>query len=200
MILPTLKTIDPGHGGYDGGVTGLTQHVRECDVNLSVAQYLAAYLRQKGYRVVMTRLDDRAPVEAGSLKRRDMDLRLNTINQSKAVLAVSIHCNFYPSAYRRGIQVFYNKDADLDLATAMQNHLNQTQNQPTIGRQFAPLWGDYYLLAHAECPAVIVECGFLSNREDEALLADANYRMTLAYQMYAAIDGMFAQEKAALYQ
>ena len=115
--------IDPGHGGYDGGVTGLELHLRESDVNLSVSKYLATYLRGKGYRVVMTRSSDRSPVETGSVKRRDMDMRLSTIAAAKADVAVSIHCNFYPSKYRRGIQVFYDKESDLPLAEALQNHL-----------------------------------------------------------------------------
>lgn len=188
--------IDPGHGGYDGGVTGLELHLRESDVNLSVAKYLATYLRGKGYRVVMTRSSDRSPVETGSVKRRDMDMRLSTIAAAKADVAVSIHCNFYPSKYRRGIQVFYDKESDLPLAEALQNHLNVTQNLPTVGRQFAPLWGDYYLLAHAPCPAAIVECGFLSNAQDETLLADENYRMTLAYQIFVAIDSAYGDGDA----
>jgi N-acetylmuramoyl-L-alanine amidase len=184
--------IDAGHGGYDGGVTGLTTHIKESDVNLSIALYLAAYLKAKGYRVVLTRDKDRSPVETGSLKRQDMDMRLATIESANADIAVSLHCNFYPSVYRRGIQVFYDKAADLPLAEALQNHLNKTQNLPDVGRQFAPLWGDYYLLKKASCPAAIIECGFLSNPEDECLLKDADYRMTLAYQIYVAIDGIYA--------
>ena len=188
--------IDPGHGGYDGGVTGLRLRLKESDVNLSVAKYLATYLKNNGYKVVLTRSGDRSPVEAGSMKRRDMDLRLAAIEGAKADIAVSIHCNFYPSKYRRGIQVFYDKESDLTLAETIQNHLNETQNLPNVGRQFAPLWGDYYLLKNAPCPAAIVECGFLSNAEDEALLADENYRMTLAYQIYLAIDSMYPKEDA----
>ncbi|MBQ4443453.1 MAG: N-acetylmuramoyl-L-alanine amidase [Clostridia bacterium] len=191
-----VVAIDAGHGGYDGGVTGLRLHLKESDVNLSVAKYLEAYLRGAGYKTVMTRRTDRAPVEAGSLKRRDMDMRLNAIEGAKADLAVSVHCNFYPSEYRRGIQVFYDKKEDMPLAEAIQSHLNRTQNLPNVGRQFEPLWGDYYLLKNAPCPAAIVECGFLSNREDEALLADENYRMTLAYQIYLAIDSMYAGNAA----
>ena len=100
--------IDAGHGGYDGGVTGLTRHIKESDVNLSIAHYLDAYLSGKGYKTVLTRSSDRAPVETGSLKRRDMDMRLTTIKNANADIAISIHCNFYPSKYRRGIQVFYS--------------------------------------------------------------------------------------------
>lgn len=188
--------IDPGHGGYDGGVTGLRLGIKESDVNLSIAKYLAQYLKGKGYKVVMTRTTDRSPVEAGSMKRRDMDLRIAAIEGAKADVAVSIHCNFYPSKYRRGIQVFYDKQADLTLAESLQNHLNETENLPTVGRQFAPLWGDYYLLANAPCPAAIIECGFLSNEEDEALLADERYRMTLAYQICLAIDTAYGNPDA----
>ena len=187
---PVTVVLDAGHGGYDGGVKGLRTGVKESDINLSIAQYTRAYLSENGYRVVLTREQDRALVETGSLKRRDMDMRLAVIRGANAHLTVSIHCNFYPSAYRRGIQVFYTKDADMPLAAALQTHLNDTLNQPTLERGFAPLWGDYYLLAGAPCPAAIVECGFLSNAEDEALLVNANYRMTLAYQIYCAIDSL----------
>lgn len=190
--------IDPGHGGYDGGVSGLVTHVKESDVNLSIALYLATYLRGKGYRVVLTRDRDRAPVEAGALKRRDMDMRLATARNAATDILVSIHCNFYPSAYRRGIQVFYGKEADIPLAERIQATLNDTCNLPDVGRGFSPLWGDYYLLSHAHCPAVIVECGFLSNREDEALLTDAAYRMTLAYHIFSAIDADYGEDAAAI--
>ena len=193
---PIVVAIDAGHGGYDGGVTGLERGIKESDVNLSVATYLNAYLQGAGYKTVMTRTSDRAPVETGSLKRRDMDMRLAAIRGGGADIVVSIHCNFYPSAYRRGIQVFYDKANDLPLAEALQTHLNETQNLPTVGRQFAPLWGDYYLLKNAPCPAAIVECGFLSNREDEGLLSDANYRMTLAYQIFVAIDEVYGASAA----
>ena len=190
---PITVVLDAGHGGYDGGVKGLDTGAKESDINLSIVLYTRAYLVENGYRVVLTRDRDRALVEAGSMKRRDMDMRLAVIRGANAHLAVSIHCNFYPSAYRRGIQVFYNKDEDMPLAAALQSHLNDTLNQPTLGRDFAPLWGDYYLLAQAPCPAAIVECGFLSNAQDEALLVNANYRMTLAYQIYRAIDSLSAQ-------
>lgn len=194
-----VVAIDPGHGGYDGGVCGLITHVRESDINLSIALYLATYLRNMCYQVVLTRDKDKSPVEAGSLKRRDMDMRLAVATGAAADLLVSIHCNFYPSTHRRGVQVFYDKDVDLPLATQLQNYLNDACNTPTVGRQFAPLWGDYYLLAHAPCPAAIVECGFLSNPEDEALLTDSHYRMTLAYQIACAIRNHGAStENAAL--
>lgn len=194
---PLCIAIDAGHGGYDGGVTGLTYGVKESDVNLSVALYLATYLRNAGYRTVLTRTRDQSPVEAtvsgkdravGAKKVRDMDLRLQTVRQSSCAVLVSVHCNFYPSSYRRGIQVFYHKSSDEQLAQCLQAVCNQTLNRQEIGRDFSPLWGDYYLLAKAPCPSAIVECGFLSNAQDEALLCDANYRMTLAYRLCQAIE------------
>lgn len=179
--------IDAGHGGYDHGVSGLDSGVRESDVNLSIATYLARYLQGRGYRVVMTRTKDVALVEATSLKRADMDKRLELIAESNAQLVISLHCNFYPSRYRRGIQVFYGKGDDQVLAATLQDHLNNTLNLPTLDRQFSSLWGDYYLLNHAPCPSVIVECGFLSNSQDEALLCTENYRMLVAYQLFCGL-------------
>ena len=194
---PVCIGIDPGHGGYDAGVKGIRSDVRECDINLSIATYLGTYLRNAGYRVVYTRTRDRSPVEnaiaatdsiaAGARKVRDMQLRLSAWHNADCVLGVSIHCNYYPSAYRRGLQVFYTKDADLMLATTLQQGLNRALNQPQIGRDLQPLWGDYYLPAHAQCPCAIVECGFLSNADDEQLLCDATYRMTVAYRLCCGI-------------
>ena len=198
LAQPLCIGIDPGHGGYDGGVKGLRTGMRECDVNLSVATYLAAYLQGAGYRVVLTRTQDKSPVEeglsaakdltAGSKKVRDMQLRLQRVHGADCALLVSVHCNFYPSSYRRGIQVFYSKQADLPLAQALQDRLNDALNTEQVGRAFEPLWGDYYLPLHADCPTAIVECGFLSNPQDEELLSAETYRMGVAYHLFCAIE------------
>ena len=208
MASPLCIGIDPGHGGYDAGVKGLQTGVRECDINLSIATYLGVYLRGAGYRVVYTRTTDRSPVESlptatdsiatGARKLRDMRLRLSAWQSGDVALGVSLHCNFYPSHYRRGLQVFYGKDADLALATALQQGLNNSLNRPRIGRDLQPLWGDYYLPANAVCPTAIVECGFLSNAEDEALLCDDTYRMTVAYQLCCAIRAFCGEDVLAI--
>ena len=176
--------IDPGHGGYDGGVKGVVSGVEEATVNLAVAKLLKAYFESDGYKVVMTRSED--VLSSVSRKQEDMRARVKLINGSKSKLLVSLHVNYYSSSSRRGIQVFYNKEKDVPLAECLQTALNR-MNASETGRNFSALAGDYYILANSDCPAALVECGFFSNPQDEELLLDENYRMRLAYEMFSAI-------------
>lgn len=178
--------IDAGHGGYDGGVTGVTSGVKEAAVNLAIATLLKGYFESDGYKVVMTRTRDEA-LTASTKKQEDMKARASVVNKAAPLLLISLHVNYYPSSSRRGIQTFYSKEKDIPLAETIQKRLNATMNIPTLSRSFSPLAEDYYLLSNVDCPAAIVECGFFSNREDEALLLDENYRMRLAFEIFSAI-------------
>ena len=189
VLANTLETkqiivLDAGHGGYDGGVSGLTSKVKESTINLELVKLLKGYLESDGYKVVLTRTKDEA---LGDTKRSDMKKRIEIINKSHCALLVSIHVNFYPSKYRRGIQTFFNKKEDEMLAKSLQESLNVSLNKPTLDRNFSALWGDYYILANAKVPATIIETGFLSNPEDEELLLTPSYRMILAYQIFVGI-------------
>lgn len=175
--------IDAGHGGYDGGVRGVTSGVREADVNLALAQLLKGYFESDGYTVVLTREKDTALTTA-TRKQEDMAARVKIVEDCSPQFLISLHVNYYPSASRRGIQVFFTKDIDRKLAETLQGSLNESLNQPTIGRNFSALAADYYLLAHVTCPAALIECGFFSNAQDEALLLDENYRMRLAFEIF----------------
>ena len=180
--------LDPGHGGSDRGCKGLELGIVESHVNLSVARYAQAYLTDWGYKVVLTRTGDKALVSpTATYKRQDMDKRLQLVADEGAQLVVSIHCNSYPASSRRGTQVFWYKQQDEALAATLQTRLNEGLNAANGLRGYQPLWGDYYLARYAPCPAAIVECGFLSNREDEALLADEKYRMLVGYQIAIGI-------------
>lgn len=192
---PDTIVIDPGHGGYDGGVKGLTSGISESTVNLEIAKLVKGYLESDGYRVVMTRTKD---VALGNTKRIDMKKRIEMINASNCLLAVSIHVNFYPSSYRRGIQTFFNKKIDEDLAKAMQETLNSALNIPTLDRGFSALWGDYYILAKSKCPATIIETGFISNSQDEKQLLSKEYRMILAFHIFSGIKKYIANDVSSL--
>ncbi len=181
---PITIVLDAGHGGYDGGVKGLNSGIKESTINLEMANLVKGYLESDGYRVVMTRTED---VALGTSKKSDMKKRIEMINASNCLLVVSIHVNFYPSSYRRGIQTFFNKSMDEELAKMMQETLNSALNIPTLDRGFASLWGDYYILAKSKCPATIVETGFISNSKDEEQLLSAEYRMVLAFHIYSGI-------------
>lgn len=126
-----------------------------------------------------------------------MKKRIEMINASNCLLAVSIHVNFYPSSYRRGIQTFFNKKIDEELAKTMQETLNSALNIPTIDRGFSALWGDYYILAKSKCPATIIETGFISNNQDEKQLLSKEYRMILAFHIFNGIKKYIANSTSS---
>ena len=173
--------IDAGHGGIDGGVVGVETGTKESDVNLSMSRLLQKELEEAGFYVVQTR-----PTSAGlygtattGYKKRDMKKRAEIINENAPVMVISVHQNFFSLRSRRGAQVFFREtnEASRALAGAMQTALN---NMPECVRKSEPLAGDYYILNCSDFPSVIVECGFLSNAEDEALLVTEEYQEKIA--------------------
>lgn len=172
--------IDAGHGGTDGGVFGVESGVSEAEVNLSVAYFLKNALEKYDIIVVMTREGKRILDGEGS-KKEDFEIRKEIINSQKPNAVVSIHQNKFPDASRRGSQVFFNNlnEGGRTLANAVQKSLNEI-NLENVGREFSALKGDYYILNCSNYPSCIVECGFLSNHDDEKLLLDPKYREKLA--------------------
>ena len=173
--------IDAGHGGVDGGVVGKTSGRKESDINLSISRYLQEEFEEAGFLVVQTR-----PTEAGlygmataGYKRRDMQKRAEIINSNSPALMISVHQTFFSLSSRRGAQVFFreNSENSRTLACSIQSALN---NMPECVKKTDALKGDYYVLNCNDFPAVIVECGFLSNAEDEALLLSREYQKRLA--------------------
>ena len=177
--------IDAGHGGIDGGALGVITGVRESDINLLIAKKLKSTFEDSGFIVVMTRESDEGlygTTDPG-FKKRDLKAREKILNQTLADLAVSIHLNTYLSKSRRGAQVFYNKKIKESkrLAGLIQSRLNGVGRMARLSN---PLFGDYYLLNQSKVPTVIVECGFLSNPEDEELLLSEDYRADICYAIY----------------
>ena len=154
--------IDAGHGGIDGGASGVTTGVRESDINLLIAKSLKKLYENSGFSVVMIRSADEGlygSTEPG-FKKRDLEKRVEIINSSRADFLVSIHLNVYSSPSRRGAQAFYKKGDKLSekLAKQIQARIN---GLGVVPRLYNALWGDYYLLNESKIPSVIVECGFL---------------------------------------
>ncbi|MBO4554280.1 MAG: N-acetylmuramoyl-L-alanine amidase, partial [Clostridia bacterium] len=145
-----------------------------------------------GVFVVYTRTNDTALklVESNTRKRSDMFSRGKIINDANADAVVSIHANYFPSEVRRGAQAFFErKDAEsFRLATAVQDALN-VLNLENTKRTYSSLTAEKYILACSPSPSIIVECGFLSNPQDEKLLQDADYLVLLAR---AIAEGIFA--------
>ena len=173
--------IDAGHGGIDGGASGVNTNVRESDINLLIAKKLENLFSSSGFNTVMTRTGDYGlygTTDPG-FKMRDLVKRVEIINGSGAEIAISIHLNVYTASYRRGAQAFYKKGDEKAqrFAKNIQNRINGMRLSPRI---LSALSGDYYLLNQSKIPMVIVECGFLSNQEDEKLLLSEEYRTDMA--------------------
>ena len=177
--------IDAGHGGIDGGVTGRTTGAVESELNLLVAKLLKEDFEAAGFNVVMTRTTSAGLYKTSysSLKKTDMLNRKRIIEDAGASAVISVHMNECPYPSRRGAQTFHKADDKESnaLAVCIQSELDAL---PESSRSCPVLKGDYYVLNVSPCPAVLVECGFLSNEEDEALLIKDEYREKLSYAIF----------------
>lgn len=191
--------LDAGHGGIDGGVTGKTTGVKESELNLSITLVLKEVLSDMGFDVTLTRKTDAGLYDttAKGFKKRDMQRRKEIIQETDPSLVVSIHQNFYPSRSSRGAQVFYSKanERAKTLATALQSRLNGAYQAQGAKKRNA-MTGQYFMLECCEAPSVIVECGFLSNPADEALLATSAWQRTLAENIAAGIMDYLTEQTA----
>ena len=174
--------VDAGHGGDDPGKIG-TAGTLEKEINLAIAKRLEALLKQADVAVVMTRTDNNGLYDenASGKKVQDMKRRVSMMEEAKADLAVSIHQNSLPSSKRtHGAQVFYGiEEGSAALANAVQRLLNETVN---LENQKAEKSIDpsIYLMKNVTAPAILIECGFLSNENETALLKSADYQQKLA--------------------
>ena len=172
--------IDAGHGGYDPGKIGITGRL-EKDINLEIALKLKKHLEDNNIKVVMTRIEDVSMCgdegnEVSSKKSADMRKRVEIVNTANANLCVSIHQNSYESKDVKGAQVFYySKSEDgKKFAELLQGIIKSDVDGKN--KRMAKENSSYYMLRKVECPAVIVECGFLSNWEEATELADEFYQ------------------------
>lgn len=180
--------LDAGHGGIDGGVSGVNTGVKESELNLAVVKKLEDLLIGAGMSVILTRNGSAGlyGIATKNLKRKDMEKRKEIIEKSNATLVVSVHMNKYALKSRRGAQVFYKPSDEKGklLANCVQSELNDMQE---VTRKFNCLSGDYYILNCSSVPSIIAECGFLSNPEDEVLLVTDEYQSKLAYAIFKGI-------------
>ncbi|HIR28571.1 MAG TPA: N-acetylmuramoyl-L-alanine amidase [Candidatus Choladousia intestinigallinarum] len=169
--------LDPGHGGRDPGMTGSTG-VNEKELNLVYAKKLKELLEQAGYEVIMTRETEEGlyDEDAANKKAQDMQRRCALIEEVKPLLTVSIHQNSYQDSSVRGPQVFYYEHSTegQKLASMIQKQLNEELTETTSRQEKAN--STYYILKQSKGTAVIVECGFLTNPQEEALLIQEDYQ------------------------
>ncbi|MCI8734738.1 MAG: N-acetylmuramoyl-L-alanine amidase [Clostridia bacterium] len=177
--------IDAGHGGIDAGVRGVKTDVKESDLNLAISKKLKGYFEGAGFKAVLTRSDNGGlyGLSTSGFKMRDMKKRKQIIEENSADMVISIHQNKCPIPSRRGGTVFFDKGRENGkrLAESIQNSLNGMEECASKNEALA---GDYYMLKCTENPSVIVECGFLSNTEDEKLLISEDYQSRLAYAVF----------------
>ena len=173
--------IDAGHGGEDGGATSCTG-LLESNINLEISLRLNDLMHLLGLKTRMIRTTDISVYTEGETiaakKVSDLKERVRIINSTKNAVLVSIHQNYFEQEQYAGAQVFYGKnESGKLLAMQIQNSLVHTLNSGSK-RTIKPAAG-IYLMQHVTCPAILIECGFLSNFEEEFKLRDPQYQKNL---------------------
>lgn len=183
--------IDAGHGGEDGGAVGSSPEILEKNINLSIAIKLEKLFLLTDIKSVMTRNDDRLLCSengSGNKKTQDLQNRVKIAESFSTPLFVSIHQNKFPLEKYKGLQVYYSKNNEDSkiFAELIQNKAVENLQKDNT-RKIKPAGRNIYVLHKLTCPAVLVECGFLSNREEEALLGSDEYRQRVAFTVFSAV-------------
>lgn len=182
--------IDAGHGGEDGGAVSVSGAV-ESQINLAIALRLDALLGLYGVDTVLLRSSDISlhDSDADTLREKkvsDLHNRVATIEALENPTVISIHQNTYPSERYHGAQVFYaNGELSLPLAQLTQTTLREALD-PENQRKPAAVAENVYLMNHISCRAILVECGFLSNPQEDLLLQSPEYQTKLAAALAGA--------------
>lgn len=187
-VQQTVVVIDAGHGGKDPGKVSIDGAL-EKDINLSIALRLKTLLEQNGIVVVLTRETDKdlASENASNRKNEDLKARIALISETSPEIMVSIHQNSFPEEDVDGAQTFYaaGSESGKQLANILQKNIKKEIKDDN--HRVAKANKEYYLLKKAECPAVIVECGFLSNPREASLLTSEEYQEKLAFAIHLGI-------------
>lgn len=189
--------IDPGHGGEDGGATSCSG-ILESKLNLDIALRLDDMMHLLGIKTMMIRDTDRSIYTKGETiaqkKVSDLRERVRIINDTDKAVLISIHQNTFPDGRYWGSQVFYaNTTGSKELAVLMQHQL-QSSLMPTNNRKCKQSSG-IYLMEHIQCTGILLECGFLSNPEEEAILRDGEYQKDLCAVIASVCSQYLYQQK-----
>ncbi len=186
------------HGGFDGGAVASDGTV-EKNINLEITLTLASFLRQSGFKVILTReadvsTDDVETEKIPTRKKSDLKNRLNLMKDYKDAVFVSVHLNKFTTSAASGSQVFYSKvDGSKELGDSIQKSIINLL-QPDNTRVNKQATSSTYLLYHATIPTVLVECGFLSNKAELERLKDKDYQNKMAFSIYCGMLEYFKGE------
>lgn len=181
--------IDPGHGGADGGAVSESGS-KESEINLAIALKLRDLAGFFGVDTIMTREAEEIPYpeSAGTIREKklyDQNSRVDLVNSTENAILISVHQNNYPDASPSGGQIFYTEnECSMALAGNIQE-IFASALSPESTRAANIIGDDIYLFREISCPAVLVECGFMSNPGDFALLNTESYRNKLALVIMA---------------
>lgn len=186
--------IDAGHGGRDGGASADDDGTLEKDLNLAVAKKLKALLESADVRVVMTRETDieLADPDSPHKKRDDLSARAELAEGAENAIFVSIHMNKFPVGKYSGLQVYYSENNAESRALAEMIQKGARDAFTAMPARAVKPAKDIYLMERLEIPAVLVECGFLSNYAEKELLKTEAYQQKLAIAIFASILGHLA--------
>ncbi|MEG1730060.1 MAG: N-acetylmuramoyl-L-alanine amidase [Oscillospiraceae bacterium] len=188
--MPMVLVIDPGHGGEDGGAVS-KEGTLESQINLDISRRIAALAGFTGTACVLTRESNEIdyPAEAKTVARRkayDLKARAKLINATDGGVLISVHQNHFTHSSPHGPQVFYaTTEGSNELGSQVQLALN-TALLPENRRLASPVAKNIYLFKHVSCPAVLAECGFLSNPLEAKLLATESYRLKISFALICA--------------
>lgn len=197
VLRPTI-ILDAGHGGFDGGAVANDGTV-EKNINLEITLCLAEFLRQSGYEVIFTRESDVSTdnVESDRIstrKKSDLQNRLKLMNDYPDAVFISIHLNKFTTSAANGSQVFYGSKNENSkfLGEKVQEKIISFL-QPYNKRANKQATDSTYILHNAEIPAILVECGFLSNASDLEKLKTKEYQTEMAFCIFCGIIEYFSK-------
>ena len=189
--------IDPGHGGVDLGASG-DLNIGEAPINLAISEKLMRFLEGSGFDVEMTRYDDMGLYTSKSTtirakKNEDLQNRVDKINNSNADLVVSIHLNSFTEEKYHGAHVFYQKNNNIGKSAAfilqdnLKNILDESNNRvPQVKTNIR-------IMDDTQLPVVLIECGFLSNHEEEKKLVTDEYQEKISWAIYSGLLKYFSE-------
>ncbi len=171
--------------------------MNEKDINIDIAQKLCLFLEEAGADVYFTRNDDEA---LGQTKSEDMKKRISVVDESNADIMISIHQNAYPSENVKGAQTFYFKGSNGGKALAEKIQASLISALDEKNKRTAKENTSYYIIKNTEIPSVIIECGFLSNPDEERKLNTEEYRLKTAWAIFDGIREYFNESELVLRQ